>query len=49
MAFTIDSIDRDNSYELTGLPVGGVQSISLVSLADLPSPVIGPTIPSEWV
>ena len=48
VAFTIDSLDRDNRYELTGLPVGGVHSISLVALADLPSPVAGPVTPGEY-
>ena len=47
MAFTIDSLERDNRHELTGLPVGGVHSISLVALADLPSPVAGPVTPGE--
>ena len=45
VAFTIDSLERDNRHELTGLPVGGVHSISLVALADLPSPVAGPVTP----
>ena len=47
VAFTIDNLERDNSHELTGLPVGGVHSISLVALADLPSPVAGPVTPGE--
>ena len=47
VAFTIDSHQRDNRLELTGLPVGGVHSISLVALADLPSPVAGPVTPGE--
>ena len=45
VAFTIGSLERDNRYELTGLPVGGVHNISLVALADLPSPVAGPVTP----
>ena len=47
MAFTIDSLERDNRHELTDLPVGGVHSISLVALVDLPSPVVGPVTPGE--
>ena len=47
--FTIDSLERDNRHELTGLPVGGVHSISLVALVDLPSPVAGPVIPGEYI
>ena len=47
MAFTIDSLERDNRHQLTGLPVGGVHSISLVALVDLPSPVAGPVTLSE--
>ena len=47
MAFTIDSLERDNRHELTGLPVGGVYSISLVALVDLPSPVVGPVTPGK--
>ena len=49
VAFTIDSLERDNRHELTGLPVGGVHSISLVALADLPSPVAGPVTPGECI
>ena len=45
VAFTIDSLERDNRHQLTGLPVGGVHSISLVALVDLPSPVAGPVTP----
>ena len=48
MAFTIHGCERDNRHELTGLPVGGVHSISLVALVDLPSPVAGPVTPSEY-
>ena len=47
VAFTIDSLERDNRHELTGHPVGGVHSISLVALVDLPSPVAGPVTPGE--
>ena len=47
MAFTIDSLERENRHELTGLPFGGVHSISLVALVDLPSPVAGPVTPGE--
>ena len=47
VVFTIDSLERDSRHELTGLPVGGVHSISLVALADLPSPVVGPITPGE--
>ena len=39
MAFTIDSLERDSRHELTGLPVGGVHSISLVALVDQIYPV----------
>ena len=49
VAFTIDSLERDNRHELTGLPVGGVHSISLVALVDLPSPVAGPVTPGEFM
>ena len=46
VAFTTDSRD-DHTHELTGLPVGGIHSISLVALLDLPSPVVGPVTPGE--
>ena len=49
VAFTIDILERDNRHELTGLPVGGVHSISLVALVDLPSPVAGPVTPGEII
>ena len=49
VTFTIDSLERDNRHELTGLPVGGVHSISLVALADLPSPVAGPVTPGKYI
>ena len=48
VAFTTDSFEIDNRHELTGLPVGGVHSISLVALDDLPSPVAGPVTPGEY-
>ena len=48
VAFTIDSLERDNRHELTGLPSGRVHSISLVALVDLPSPVVGPLTPGEY-
>ena len=47
VAFTIDSLQRDNRHQLTGLPVGGVHSISLVALVDLPSSVARPVTPGE--
>ena len=47
MTFTIDSLERDNRHELTGLPVGGVHNIFLVALVALPSPVAGPVTPGE--
>ena len=47
VAFTIDSLERDNRHELIGLPVGGVHSISLVALVDLPSAVVGPGTPGK--
>ena len=48
VAFTTDSV-RDYTNELTVLPVGGIHSISLVALIDLPSPVVGPVNPGEYV
>ena len=48
VAFTTESFEIDNRHELTGLPVGGVHSISLVALVDLPSPVAGPVTPGEY-
>ena len=39
---------RDNSHLLTGLPVGGIHTISLVALLDLPSPVAGPVTPCKY-
>ena len=47
VAFTTDS-RKDHTHELTGLPVGGIHSISLVALLDLPSPVVGPVTPGEY-
>ena len=46
VAFTTDS-SHNYIHELTGLPVGGIHSISLVALIDLPSPVVGPVTPGE--
>ena len=47
-----DSVRRDvsvssgvNTYLLTGLPVGGVHSISIVAIWHLPSDVVGPVDP----
>ena len=34
-----------NSYLLTGLPIGGVHSISIVAVRHLPSDVVGPVDP----
>ena len=45
--FTIDSFERDNRHELTILEDEIVHNISLVALADLPSPVVGPLTPGE--
>ena len=46
VAFTTDS-SHNHTHELTGLPVGGIHSISLVALVHLPSPVVGPVTPGE--
>ena len=35
----------NNTYLLTGLPIGGVHSISIVALRHLPSDVVGPVDP----
>ena len=35
-----------NTYLLTGLPIGGVHSISIVAVRHLPSDVVGPVDPS---
>ena len=48
VAFTTDSRE-DHTHKLTGLPVGGIHSISLVALVDLPSPVVGPVNPGEYI
>ena len=48
MAFPTDNRE-DHTHELTGLPVGGIHSISLVALVDLPSPVVGPVSPGEYI
>ena len=48
VTFTTDSRE-DHTHELTGLPVGGIHSISLVALIDLPSPVVGPVSPGEYI
>ena len=39
VSFTDRGRSRNNSRELTGLPVEGIHTISLVALVDLPSPV----------
>ena len=39
VSFTVSGRSRDNSHLLTDLPVGGIHTISLVALVDLPSPV----------
>ena len=46
VAFTTDSRE-DHTHNLTGLPVGGIHSISLVALIRLPSPVVGPVTPGK--
>ena len=48
VSFTDSGRSRDNSRELTGLPVGGIHTISLVALIDLPSPVVGPVAPGKY-
>ena len=48
VAFTTDSRE-DHTHELTGLPVGGIHSISLVALIHLPSPVVGPVTPGKYI
>ena len=48
-AFSFKSSESYNRHELTGLPDGGVHNISLVALADLPSPVAGPVTPGEYI
>ena len=47
VSFTDSGRSRDNSHLLTGLPVGGIHTISLVALVDLPSPVVGPVTPGN--
>ena len=46
--FTPDSRE-DHTHDLTGLPVGGIHSISLVALIELPSPVVGPVTPGAYI
>ena len=48
VSFTDRGRSRDNSHLLTGLPVGGIHTISLVALVDLPSPVVGPVAPGKY-
>ena len=48
VSFTDSGRSRDNSHLLTGLPVGGIRTISLVALVDLPSPVVGPVAPGKY-
>ena len=48
VAFTTDSRE-DHTHEPTGLPVGGIHSISLVALIHLPSPVVGPVTPGKYI
>ena len=48
VSFTTDSRE-DHTHELTGLPVGGIHSISLVALIHLLSPVVGPVNPGEYI
>ena len=48
MTFTTDSV-RGNTHELTVFPDRRIQSISLVALIDLPSPVVGPVNPGEYI
>ena len=38
-----------NTYLLTGLPIGGVHSISIVAVIHLPSDVVGPVDPGIYV
>ena len=39
VSFTEQGRSRNNSHQLAGFPVGGIHTISLVALLDLPSPV----------
>ena len=48
VSFTVSGRSRDNSHLLTGLPVGGIRTISLVGLLDLPSRVAGPVAPGKY-
>ena len=48
VSFTDRGRSRNNSHQLTDLPVGGIHTISLVALADLPSPVVGPVTPGKY-
>ena len=48
VSFTDGGRSRDNSHLLTGLPVGGIHTISLVALVDLPSPVVGLVAPGKY-
>ena len=47
VSFTDSGRSRDNSHLLTGLPVGGIHTVSLVALLDLPSRVAGPVTPGN--
>ena len=47
VSFTDREKYMENSYLLTGLPVGGIHAISLVALLDLPSPLVGPVTPGS--
>ena len=38
-----------NTYLLTGLPIGGVHSISIVAVTQLPSDVVGPVDPGIYI
>ena len=38
-----------NTYLLTGLPIGGVHSISIVAVRHLPSDVVGPVDPGIYI
>ena len=48
VSFTDGGQSRNNGHQLTGLPVGGIHTISLVALADLPSPVVGLVTPGKY-
>ena len=49
VAFTADSRYDVYTHDLTGLPAGRIQSISLVALVHLPSPVVGPVTPGKYI